>query len=342
MKKLFLIANIVCIIFTSCKKNTTEPPESVTVTTFAGSGIDGFADGNGTASKFSGPRGIATDAQGNICVADSHEPRIRKITPAAMVTTLAGNGRLGYVDGSNGVAQFTDPNDLATDAQGNVYVTESNRIRKITSTGEVSTLTSGISGHADGDLSTAQFGTLQGITIDPSGNIYVIDWDGTFPYWGAIIRKITTGGIVTTLAGNIIPGYKDGNGNVAQFLNPYGIASDTQGNIYVADYGNRRVRKITPAGVASSISEFGGAIDGPKDVAADRNGNIYVIQNSTIYKVSSSGGSAQLIAGSNQGYADGRGSTALFKALEGIALDALGNIYVSDYWDNRIRKITIK
>jgi len=347
MKKLFLIANIVCIIFTSCKKNPTRPPESVTVTTFAGSGIDGFADGNGIASKFSGPRGIANDAQGNIYVADSHEPRIRKITPAAVVTTLAGNGKFGYVDGSNSMAQFTDPNDVATDAQGNVYVAESNRIRKITPLGEVSTLTGGgTRGYADGDLSSAQFGSLQGITTDDQGNIYVTDLD--LPNLGGRIRKITPVGMVTTLAGNGIAGFADGNGSSAQFSNPLGIATDHQGNLFVADYGNRRVRKITPTGVVSTVAVIGSTaeLSGPIGVVVDAQGNIYVTEsgiwsNDRIHKITPSGATTKL-TGSISGYADGNGSNALFKSPYGIAIDAQENIYISDNSDNRIRKITIK
>ncbi len=349
MKKLFPIVSFACIIFAACKKIATEPSDNVTVTTFAGSGADGFADGNGTAAKFSGPLGITIDAQGNIYVADSHKPRIRKITPDATVSTLAGNGIFGYVDGSSSVAQFTDPNDVATDAQGNVYVTESNRIRKITSSGEVSTLTGGGAvGYADGDLSSAQFGWLQGIAIDDQGNIYVTDWGTDPPNSGGRIRKIAPNGLVSTLAGNSIAGFADGNGSSAQFYNPYGITTDPQGNIYIADYANRRVRKITPAGTVSTLTAIGtDVVSGPTGVAAGARGNIYVVEsgafsgNDRIHKITPSG-TTTVLAGSASGYADGSGSTALFKGPHGIVVDAQENIYVSDYLDNRIRKISIK
>src|SRR5688572_12671584 len=155
--------SIIIIFFSSCvKPPKPAKPENYIVTTLAGKGVDGFADGSGTAAIFYAPKGIATDVQGNIYVADIGNNRIRKISASGTVSTLAGNGRFGYVDGSSSVAQFTGPNHMATDAQGNVYVTESNRIRKITPAGEVSTLTGGIAGHVDGDLSTAQFGLLAG------------------------------------------------------------------------------------------------------------------------------------------------------------------------------------
>jgi serine/threonine-protein kinase len=342
---MLMAVSIIIIFFSSCTKpGKPAEPENYIVTTLAGKGVDGFADGSGITAIFYGPKGIATDVQGNIYVADIGNNRIRKISASGTVSTLAGNGIFGYVDGSSSMAQFTGPDDVATDALGNVYVTESNHIRKITRAGEASTLTGGITGHVDGDLSTAQFGLLAGITTDAQNNIYVIDWGGNSPNFGARIRKITPAGIVSTLAGNDIAGYIDGNGTAAQFLNPTGITTDPQGNVYVADYGNRRVRKITAAGVVSTLASIGSSpISGPSDVAADSQGNIYVIQSglnqSSIYMITASGTST-VVAGSTGGYADGAGSTALFKGLLGIALDAQGNIYVSDYTDSRIRKIS--
>ena len=325
-----------------CKKDPVAPSDNYIVTTFAGIGVSGYADGNGANAKFNGPEGIATDAQGNIYVVDAANYRIRKITPTATVSTLAGSGKFGYADGNLNMAEFRQPRAAAIDGQGNVYVTDETRIRKITTSGEVSTYAGdGTGGFSDSNISSAQFRNLTGIAIDQQGNIYVAD------YGNQRIRKITSAGMVSTLAGNGVAGFVDGNGGIAQFYNPLGLTADPEGNIYVADYANRRVRKITPSGVVSTLASIGSfPLTGPSYVASDIQGNIYVTESSLysyqrVHKISPSG-TTTVVAGNATGYSDGPGNTALFRELTGIALDGQGNIYIAEYLDNRIRKISKK
>ena len=214
------------------------------VTTLAGqAGSHGIADGRGAAARFASLGGVACDAAGNLYVVDTGGSTIRKITPAGRVTTLAGSaGTLGSADGSGAAASFSLPADIACDAGGNLYVTDGNNtIRKITPTGEVTTLAgqAGSFGSADGIGSVARFTFPQGIACDGAGYLYVADEDGT-------IRKITPAGKVTTLAGQAdSPGVADGNGAAARFSNPTGITCDAAGNLYVADSANNTIRKIT-------------------------------------------------------------------------------------------------
>jgi sugar lactone lactonase YvrE len=261
-------------------------PEGL-VTTLAGTaGKPGSADGTGTAASFDGPEGIAVDASGNIYVADTYNDTIRKVTSDGVVSTLAGTaGTSGSADGTGATASFDEPQGIAVDASGNVYVTTyNNTIRKVTPEGVATTLagTVGKSGHADGTGTAASFNWPQGIAIDASGNLYVADSDN------CTIRKVTSEGAVTTLAGTAgTYGYADGTGTAALFDWPEGIAVDASGNIYVADNGNSLIRKITPAGVVTTIIGAPGnatastgllpaSIYAPQYVAVDSTGNLYI------------------------------------------------------------------
>ncbi len=216
------------------------------VTTFAGSLIYGMGDGTGTAAKFYNPRGLAIDSHDNIYVADTLNNKIRKITPAGVVTTFAGNpiasaiAQYGYVDGASAGAKFKWPFAVAVDSNDNVYVadTVNNKIRKITQAGVVSTFAGAGAGHADGTGTAATFYNPYGIAIDSTGNIYVSD------SLNHKIRMITSAGVVTTLAGSTA-GYTNATGTSAKFNRPFGIAVDTRDNLYVADSSNQKIRKIT-------------------------------------------------------------------------------------------------
>jgi sugar lactone lactonase YvrE len=266
-------------------------PKAVMVSTFAG-GKYGFVDGIGSAAEFNAPEGIASDAAGNLYVADTDNHRIRKITPAGEVSTIAGSEE-GFADGVGGDARFYRPSGIAVDAAGHLYVADTlnHRIRKISPAGEVSTLAGGEYGFADGVGSDARFCRPSGIAIDAAGNLYVTDT------LNRRIRKITPAGEVSTLAGGE-HGFADGIGSDAKFHNPSGIAIDAVGNLYVADTANHRIRKITPAGEVSTL------------------------------------------AGGKEGFADGVGRDAKFNYPEGIAIDAAGKLYVTDEHNYRIRKIT--
>jgi sugar lactone lactonase YvrE len=211
------------------------------VTTLAGSPETGYADGKGTAAKFGYIGELAVDKGGNVYAADFENQRIRKISASGNVTTLAGSGEQGYADGQGTAASFDTPWGLAVDGSGNVYVADvgNQRIRKISASGNVTTLAgSGEQGYADGQGAVAAFSRPLGLAVDGSGNVYVTEGNER-------IRKISASGNVTTLAGSGTTGYADGKGAVAAFSNPCGLAVDGSGNVYVADSGNNRIRKIS-------------------------------------------------------------------------------------------------
>lgn len=225
------------------------------VTTFAGTAsIRGSADGTGTAATFSMPNGIAVDAAGNLYVADSMNDTIRKITATGAVTTFAGTAGLsGSANGNGATARFNLPTGLAIDGTGNVYVsdTTNNLIRKITATGDVTTLAGldGVSGSQDGTGGTAFFNHPNGLTIDSAGNLYVADTGNS------VIRKITPAGTVTTIAGLAgIAGLLDGGGSDAFFNQPQALGIDAGGNLYVADTGNAALRKINSTGTVTTLT----------------------------------------------------------------------------------------
>ena len=213
------------------------------VTTLAGSS-QGYLDGTGSSAKFKGPAGVAVDSAGTVYVVDLVDQRIRKITPAGVVTTLAGSGTVGFADGTGSAAQFYYPRGVAVDSSGTVYVgdTSSNRIRKITPAGVVTTLAgsgTGEYGSVDGTGGAAKFHNPWGVAVDSSGTVYVADAN-----INQRIRKITSAGVVTTLAGSGTYGFADGMGSAAQFDGPFGVAINSSGTVYVADTDNHRIRKI--------------------------------------------------------------------------------------------------
>ena len=223
------------------------------VNTFAGQvGEFGSADGAGSEALFWFATGVAVDADGNVYVADSGANNtIRKISPDAVVTTLAGraNGSVpapGSEDGTGSAARFHQPNGVAVDVTGNVYVADyaNHTIRKITPEGEVSTFAGQApeSGNVDATGNNARLNHPAGVAVDSAGNVYVAEFIGN------TIRKITPDGVVTTLAGLAeTPGNADGTGSAARFNGPYGIAVDSAGNLYVAEYWEGRIRKGWPA-----------------------------------------------------------------------------------------------
>lgn len=219
------------------------------VTTFAGSGAFGFLDGTGTTAKFYYPAGMAIDANDNLYVADFSNHRIRKITPGGVVTTYAGLGTAGAVDGTVSVAKFNGPTGVGVDALGNVFVADyyNNKIRKITTTDDVSTVAgTGIAGATDGPLGTASFNHPAIVTADMNNNLFITD-EGNNK-----IRKINSIGEVTTFAGTGTIGANDGIANTATFKGSTGICVAASGIVYVADYGNHKIRKIATYGYSVS------------------------------------------------------------------------------------------
>jgi sugar lactone lactonase YvrE len=263
------------------------------VTTVAGL-ADGFClhnDGTGSAARFCFPEGVAVDGGGNIYVADTGNGTIRKITDGGVVSTFAGlaeNG--GSTDGTGSAARFGGPRGIAVDGSGNFYVADSgnNTIRKITPSGVVTTLAGcppstcgqNSGGNTDGTGSAARFNRPRGVAVDGNGNVYVADSNNS------TIRKITPGGVASTLAGAVTSDV------ASRFDFPTGVAVDSAGNVYVADSGNNTIRKVTPDGTVTTLAglagsagsadgigsavRFNSALGGITGVAVDSAGVVYV------------------------------------------------------------------
>ena len=325
--------------------STTTNFSGATVSTLAGSSA-GSADGTGALAQFNLPYGTAVDASGNVYVADYNNNLIRKVTRLGVVTTLAGSTG-GYLDATGTAAKFSNPYGAAVDASGNVYVADynNNRIRKVTRLGVVTTLAGSTDGFANGTGTGAKFYYPTGVAVDASGNVYVAD------IGNARIRKVTALGVVTTFAGSSY-GYLDGTGTAAQFAGPSGVAVDASGNVYVGDQYNLRIRKVTAGGVVTTLAgsgDYGAAngtgvaasFNGPFGVAVDASGNVYVADagNNRIRQVTAAG-VVTTLAGTTSGFANGPAATAQFNGMTGVAVDAGGNVYVADSYNNRIRKVT--
>jgi sugar lactone lactonase YvrE len=228
------------------------------VSTFAGqAGSPGAANGTGTAASFNMPVGLGVDGSGNVYVADAGNDDIREISTGGVVITLAGTGSTGSTNATGTSASFDNPTGVAVDASGNVYVADQNNqlIRKITSGGVVSTFagTVGVAGNANGTGTSASFNNPTGLAVDASGNVYVAD-QNNFE-----IRKITTSGVVSVLAGSGSSGSVNATGTSASFNHPYDVTVDAQGNVYVADGSNDDIREISPAGVVTTLAGTGSA-----------------------------------------------------------------------------------
>lgn len=266
--------------------------------------VPGSADGSGSAARFNLPTGVAVNATGSVFVTDGNNHTLRKLTPAGMVSTLAGlAGASGSADGTGNAARFNTPSGVAVDAAGNVYVadTSNQTLRKISPAGAVSTLAgqAGNPGSADGTGNQARFRNPLGVAVDGAGNVYVADSDNN------TIRKVTPAGVVTTLAGLAgTSGSADGTGSQARFCYPMGVAVDVAGNVFVTDSENSTIRKITSAGVVTTLAGDAGADD------------------------------------FGRGSTDGPGKSARFYSPSGLALDGSGNLIVLDTVNGTLRKIT--
>jgi hypothetical protein len=330
------------------------------VSTLAGSpGQSGSVDDTGPAARFNQPQGVAVDSTGNVYVADTGNHTIRRVTPAGAVTTLAGlAGVSGSANGTGSTARFYQPEGVAVDSAGYVYVADTwnHTLRKVTPGGAVSTLAgaAGNFGGADGTGSLASFYEPQAVAVDSSGFLYVADTGNQ------TIRKVTPGGTVSTFCGLTNSyGSADGSGSNARFYGPAGVALDALNNLYVADSLNRTVRKVTPAGVVSTLAGLPGSYGtvegtnngirfwGPLGIAARGTNNVtlYIADpgSGTIRKLTQAGTNwvSSTLAGSpSTGSVDGIGTAARFYWPRGAALDIAGNAFVADTQNGTVRKVT--
>lgn len=325
-------------------------PDGV-VSTLAGSGQRGSADGTGNQASFDYELQLAADAAGNVYVADYQNKTIRKVTPQGVVTTLAGmTGASSVIDGTGSDANFQSPRGIVVAPDGNIYVHDMGTLRQVTPQGVVTTVLGSRNepGSVDGNAETARLYYYgQAMTVDADGNIYMVE--------PGALRKVTPDGDVTTLAGEAGSwGHVDGTGSAARFANSKGITIDADGNLYVVD-GDHTIRKVTPAGVVSTLAgqtETTGANNGtgsaatfeyPAGIVAKANGDLLVgdSNNAVIRKITSAG-VVSTYAGSvgSWGSADGIGAAAQFRGPYGIAANASGLMYVADTHNHGLRVVT--
>jgi len=339
------------VTFTTLAANSSN--NIITVTTFAGTGVAGYMDNAASGAMFNNPEGVSVDSHGNVYVSDSFNELIREISTTGNVTTIAGNQSAGLVNGVASSAEFYAPSGQVFDAQGNLYVSDqgNNVIRKITPAGVVSNYAgTGQAGYRNGAVdsahltnasdSLAKFNSPQGLCIDASGNLYVADRGNN------VIREIMPNGRTKTIAGNAVKGFIDATDEAAFFDNPTGVAIDSKGNVWVTDQGNSALREISSSGVVTTI--FGSPnqenlLGYPSAITIDTQGNLYIADETGRIFEYTTGGVLYLLAGApaSAGFNNGLGGVALFNYPQGIAVDASGNIYVADQYNNVIRKITI-
>ena len=335
------------------------------ITTVAGNGTAGY-NGDGiaaTSAQLWSPKGVCIDLLGNVYISEYDGYRVRKITSTGIITTVAGDGTVGY-SGDGGLAtnaQLAGPCGLAVDAVGNLYIADyfDNCIRKVNASGNITTIAgTGVAGYnGDGIVATtAQLSNPFGVCVDDSGNVYIGEQGN------ARVRKITAStGIISTIAGTGTAGY-NGDGiaaTTAQMYMPSGVCVDGSGNVYIVDVSGQRIRKVTAStGIISTIAGDGGGgyngdgilattaqLNYPLACSVDCYGNVYIadVVNSRIRKVNAFTGLISTIAGDGTYGFGGDGGLAMSAKLkypEGIALSATGDMYIADFDDQRIRKVT--
>ncbi|MDW7692310.1 Ig-like domain-containing protein [Flammeovirgaceae bacterium SG7u.111] len=319
------------------------------VITWAGSGTNGKSNGFRNEASFYNPRYAAIGANNNIYVSDMYNHLIRKIDADGNVTVYAGIGVPGSEDGDRESASFQSPQGIVIDQNGNLFVADNGnqKIRKISSDGTVSTLAgNGSQGSIDGSGATASFLYPSGLAIDSEGNIYVADTGNNK------IRKITSGGIVSTVAGSGQQGSNNGSANEASFYSPIGVAIDEHKNLFITDSWNNLIRKITPDGQVSSFAGSGsqGSQDGqginasfyrPSEIILDKNKDFIIVDtyNHKLRRLSKKG-EVTTIAGSGLlGTKDGKAIDASFYYPFGMAIDKNGDFYIIDTNNNLVRKL---
>jgi sugar lactone lactonase YvrE len=337
------------------------------VRTLAGVTTSGFADGNVSAAAFAAPTSFAYDAQGNLFVADAANHAVRRITPSGRVSTVAGAyGQLGSVDGNGNDARFSDVNGIVANAAGDVlYVTDTTNstVRRISLTSgdptvpgnwRVATI-GGVAGSiniTNGKGALARFNKPWGIVLTTGGDLIVSESAGNrLRRLRAVAADLSSNNswVVSFFAGDesaVSPmgGSADGTGSAAQFNNPRGMALAPSGEIYLADRDNNSIRKVSVAGVVSTIA--GGSEQGygdsdtgsqakfnlPNDVAVDRAGYVYVADtgNRVIRRVSPGGTVRTIAGGEAEGTTDGPGNVARFKTINGVEVSNAGDVVVGD------------
>ncbi|MCD6012952.1 MAG: Leucinerich repeat protein-like protein [Flavipsychrobacter sp.] len=354
LKNQFYPLIIALLLFVSQKTGA-----QLVINTLAGNGTAAYSGDTGpaTAAQVNTPHGIAVDAAGNVYFTDCNNHRIRKIDTSGVIKTVAGTGVPGY-SGDGGPATAADlynPRGIAVDGAGNIFFSDyvNHRIRKVTPAGIISTVAgtgfSGFSGDG-GPATAAQLKYAWGIAVDGTGNLYIADQNN------CRVRKVNSSGIISTIAGNgicFIAG-DGGPATAAVVQYPLGVACDASGNVYLADYGNNRIRKINPAGIISTIAGspvFDSTGDGgpasaaklyyPMGIAVDIANNIYIcdVNNYRIRRISATDTMSTIAGNGSMGYS-GDGGPPIYAQINratGVAIGNNGKIYIADNDNHRIR-----
>ncbi len=337
-----------------------QPGLAQTISARAGVGLgDG---GPGTAATLHAPERVAVDSAGNVYVADDGAYRVRKITPAGLISTFAGNGSDGSTgDGGAATAASVTPASVAVDSAGNLYIADSaaSRVRKVSAaTGIITTVAGNGSSTFSGDGGPAISAGVDpaGVAVDSAGNVYIADSSNQR------VRKIAAAtGVITTVAGNGSDGFAGDGGPAtsASLSYPSDVALDAAGNLYVADSGNHRIRKVVPVtGVITTVA--GSGVDGfsgdgaaatlarlssPMSLALDAQGNLYIADtfNHRVRRVAAATGLIATVAGNGTNGFSGDGGAASAARLSypvGVAIDSGGNVHIADWGNRRVRRVS--
>jgi hypothetical protein len=337
------------------------PP--ATIKTVAGNGANGFGGDGGpaTSAQISSPENVALDGAGSIYIADAANHRVRKVTPQGTMTTVAGNGTIGF-GGDGGPAtsaQLSSPVGVAIDSAGNLYIVDadSNTVRKVIPSGTITTVagndTAGYSGD-NGPATSAQLSFPEGVAVDTAGNLYIADTLNN------VIRKVSLSGTITSFVGNGTLGFSGDGGQAtsAQLSNPFGVAASA-GNLYIADFANDRVREVNlSTGIITTAAGNGtqgfsgdngpatsAELSNPTSVAVDGVGNLYIadINNNLVRKVNTSGTITTVAGNGSQGFGGDNGPATGAKLFfpQGVAVDGVANLFVADLGNRRIREVNI-
>jgi sugar lactone lactonase YvrE len=282
--------------------------------TVAGNGTGGFSGDGGPATdaQLSLPVGVAVDGAGDVFIADYNNRRVRKISPNGIITTAAGDGTCcSWFSGDNGPATsapLIGPLGVAVDSSGNLFLADYGRIRKISTSGIITTVASG--------------GTLLGVAVDGAGDLFVAD-----ALFNTRIRKVSSNGIITTIAGSGAYCCFSGDSGPAlnaQLNDPAGVALDGNGNLYIADARNSRIRKVSPDGAIATVANACGSPDdvwAACGIAVDRAGNFYASNDGGTFKISPDGSQTKL---ADHGL--------------GLAVDGAGNLFIADQYNSAVLK----